>query len=157
MKHTTRRILWAWLCVALWVLVIMGFASDGFSAHSTSRYLTPFLRWLAPDIGFERIREIHFLARKFAHTFEYAVLAILAFRAFHLTLAVRVVHLAALTLAIVLAVAGLDELRQSWIPTRTGSLADVLLDCAGGAAGVFALIFVHRKFGIGRPVASGGT
>jgi VanZ family protein len=157
MKQIGRRILWAWCFVALWVAVIMGFASAGFSASSTSRLLTPFLRWLDADMSWERIGEIHFLARKFAHTFEYAVLAILGFRAFRISLAVPLAYVALLTAGIVLAVAGIDELRQSWLPTRTGSMADVALDFAGGALGVAALIVVHRWLGVRSPITSGDT
>ena len=157
MRQITQRIAWAWLFVTLWVLVIMGFASDGFSGSSTFRILTPLLRWLDPDIGWERIREIHFLVRKLAHTFEYAVLAILGFRAFRITLAVPLVYVALLTLGSVLAVAGLDELRQSWLPTRTGSVADIGLDCVGGVLGVIALIVVHRWLGVRSPMTSGGA
>jgi VanZ family protein len=157
MKQISSRILWAWCLVALWAFVIIGFASDGFSASSTSRFLTPLLNWLLPDLGPARLHELHFLVRKLAHAFEYAVLAALGFRAFRLTLGAPLLQVALLTLAIVLAVAGLDELRQSWIPTRTGSFADVALDCAGGALGIFALLLVHRRFGAEPPVASGGA
>ncbi|MBW2269996.1 MAG: VanZ family protein [Deltaproteobacteria bacterium] len=157
MRQIPRHILWAWLFVALWVLVIMSFASDSFSATRTSGLLTPLLRWLDPEMSWERIREIHALTRKMAHAVEYAVLAILGFRAFRITLAVPLLHVALLTLGIVLAVAGLDELRQSWIPTRSGSLADVALDCAGGALAVIALILVHRRLGVRSPVASSGA
>lgn len=157
MKQINRRIVWAWALVALWVLVIMGFASDGFSASSTSSYLEPFLRWLDPDISHDRLREIHFMVRKPFHMIEYAVLAMLSFRAFRLTLRVPVLQVALLSLMIVLAVAGLDEWRQSWIPTRTGSAADVALDCIGGALGVIALLLVHRRYGVREPAAGRGA
>jgi VanZ family protein len=157
MQRTTRRILLAWLVVALWVTVIMGFASDGFSASSTSHYLTPLLRWLDPDMAWERIRAIHFLVRKVAHVVEYAVLAVLAFRAFRVTLAVPLMHLALLTLGVVSTVAGLDEWRQSLIPTRTGTMADIALDCAGGAVGVLVLIAIHRRLGVRSPAAGSGA
>ena len=157
MRQITRRILRAWGFVALWVLVIMSFASDSFSAASSSRILTPFLQWLDPDMTWDRVQEIHFLVRKLAHAVEYAVLSILGFRAFRITLAVPVLAVALLSLSIVLAVAGLDELRQSWLPTRTGSLADIALDCVGGGIGVIALILVHRWFGVRSPAVGDGA
>lgn len=157
MQQSNGRIAWAWIWVVVWVAVIMGFASEGFSAGSTSHYLTPFLRWLDPDMPWQTIREIHFAVRKCAHVTEYAVLALLAFRAFHLTLALPPAHLALLSLAVVVGVAGLDELRQSVLPTRTGSAADVALDLGGGALGVGVLILVHRWLGVRRPLAGSGA
>lgn len=156
-QQSTRRIVWAWLIVLLWIGVIMGLATDGFSATNTGSYLTPFLRWLDPDMKWQEIREWHFFVRKVAHVVEYAILSVLAFRAFRITLAVPLMHVGFLTLLIVIGVAGLDEWRQSLIPTRTGTMADVALDTAGGAAGVILLIVIHRWLGVRRPATRSGA
>ncbi len=156
-RQSTRRILGAWLVVLVWIGVIMGLATDGFSASNTGSILTPFLRWLDPDMPWETVRQWHFFVRKCAHVVEYAILSVLAFRAFRITLEVPLAHVGLLTLVVVAGVAGLDEWRQSLIPTRTGTMADVALDCAGGAAGVIVLIVIHRWLGVRRPAASSGA
>ena len=117
----------------------------------------PFLRWLDPEIGWQTIRDIHTAIRKTAHLAQYAVLAGLAFRAFRVSLDLRLGHVGFLTLGTVLAVAGLDELRQSWLPSRTGSLADVFIDFTGGAIGVLCVIGFHRWLGVRRPQAGPGA
>ena len=62
-------------------------------------------------------------------------------------------RVAALALAIVLAVAGADEWRQSFLPTRSGSLGDVAINLAGGTLGGVLVIAVHRVLGVGAPAA----
>jgi VanZ family protein len=51
----------------------------------------------------------------------------------------------------VLSVAGIDELRQATLASRTGSLADVALDLTGGAIGVLLIVALHRWLGVGAP------
>ena len=149
-----RRILLAWLSVAAWTAVIWSVSSESFSAQATEHFFVPFLRWLEPAISWRTIRDIHSAIRKTAHLTEYAVLAALAFRAFRVSLDVRLGYVGLLTLGVILAVAGLDELRQSWLPARTGSLTDVAVDLTGGAIGVVLLIGFHRWLGVRRPTAS---
>jgi VanZ family protein len=89
----------------------------------------------------------HFFIRKGGHVFGYGLLCILLFRAFRETLpavnragwTLRWASLAVLGTAVV---AGLDEWHQSYIPSRTGTPKDVLLDtCAAIAAQVLLAIF----------------
>jgi VanZ family protein len=141
----------AWLAVLLCIAVIWMFSGESFSAASTSRFLTPLLRWLDPDISYQAILRIRLYIRKAAHLTEYAVLAVLAFRALYLSLDVSTPRVIGLTIALVLAVAALDELRQSFLATRTGSLADVAIDLTGGALGVGLIVVLHRWLGIGAP------
>lgn len=152
MSTGTRRIVWAWLWVVLCVGMILGFSGESFSAGGTSRILTPFLRWIYPDIHYETVRSVHFFVRKCAHLTEYAVLGLLAARALWLTLDISALRVVLLTLLLVLAVSGVDEARQSYLPTRTGSPADVALDFAGGTVGVLLIVALHRWLGVGAPV-----
>jgi VanZ family protein len=147
----------AWLLVVLCIAAIWTFSGESFSATSTSGLLTPLLRWLYPEISWRAIVRAHFFARKAAHITEYAVLAALAFRALRLSLDVSVPRLIGLALGLVTAVAALDELRQSLLATRTGSLADVAIDFAGGALGVALIVAFHRRLGIGAPAAEKDT
>jgi VanZ family protein len=143
------RVLLAWLWVGLCIAVIWAMSGDAFSARSTSRFLTPLLRWLDPDISGEALLAAHYWVRRTAHVAEYALLAVLSFRALRLTLDVSLARVTALCLGLVLVVAGTDELRQSVMPTRGGSLADVALDFAAGALGVLLIVTLHRWLGIG--------
>jgi VanZ family protein len=151
MRRVDQRVLVAWLCVAAWISMIWVSSNEEFSFQTTSGVLVPFLRWLSPELSWQAIQNIHDVIRKAAHLAEYAVLAGLAFRAFRVSLDIRLGHVGVLTLAVVLAIAGLDELRQSWLPARTGSVTDVLIDLTGGAIGVVTLIGFHRWPGIRRP------
>jgi VanZ family protein len=141
---SVRRRAWAWAAVAACVAVIWGFSSDAFSAVGTSRILLPLLRWLFPDLDTASLLHLHYSLRKGAHLTEYAVLGVLAFRAWHLSLQGPRGRLAALALGLVVAVAGVDELRQTFIPSRTGALSDVVLDSMGGALGLVLVVALQR-------------
>jgi VanZ family protein len=137
--------------VAAWVAAILVFSGEEFSARQTSRILGPLLGWLFPGLDVAQLYALHMGVRKAAHVIEYALLGLLAFRAFRLSLAVSLPRAAGLGLALVLAVAATDELRQSMLRSRTGSLADVGFDFAGGALGVGLLVAAHRAAGIAAP------
>jgi VanZ family protein len=117
------------------------FASTAnFSASNTSRIIRPLLLWLFPDITEPTLLRVHFFARKCAHFTEYALLALLAARAFRtsgLTALRRSWWLAAF--ALVAAVALVDEYHQSFLPSRTGTIYDSLLDMTGGATALACL------------------
>src|ERR687893_1077793 len=68
--------------VVLWVGLIFFASTGSLSASNTSRILRPLLLWLFPDITEASLLQAHFLVRKSAHFAEYAVLALLAARAF---------------------------------------------------------------------------
>jgi VanZ family protein len=120
--------------VVAWACFVLFASSANFSASNTSRIIRPLLIWLFPDISEAALGEAHFLVRKAAHFTEYALLALLAARAVrtssHASLARRW-WLAAF--ALVASVALTDEYHQSFVPARTGTIYDSLLDMAGGA------------------------
>jgi len=157
MKRGWGRIVGAWGLVALWTAAIWYISGDTGGANYTSGVIEPLLRWLFPEIGAGQLYRTHVAIRKLAHVTEYALLAGLAFRALRLTIDVSLPRVALLTLALVLAVAGVDELRQSFVPTRTGSPRDVALDFLGGAVGVGLIVAVYRRLGIGAPVPREGA
>ncbi len=129
-----RRRLWRYGPVAAWACFVLFASSSGFSATNTSRIIRPLLLWLYPDISEATLASIHFAIRKAAHFSEYALLALLAARAFvtsgRATLR-RLWWLAAF--ALVACVSLTDEYHQSFVPSRTGSIYDSLLDMTGGA------------------------
>jgi VanZ family protein len=115
-------------------MAFIALASTGeLSAANTSRILRPLVLWLFPDISAERLGAIHFIARKGAHFFEYFVLGFLAARAFSSSSVVLLRRLwFKWSVLLVLVYALIDEYHQSFIPSRTGSIYDSLIDVAGG-------------------------
>ena len=119
------------------MLLIFAGSSDALSAEHTSRYLIPFLRWLDPTISFHTIIAIHFALRKLGHFTEYAILAALLWRALRGAFGMLSRTTVAMTsFLIAFAFAISDEFHQSFIPSRTASAQDVMIDCVGA---VFAL------------------
>src|SRR5207247_383131 len=70
-----------WLPLLIWLGVIFVDSTDLMSAEHTSRFIVPILLWLKPDMAPETIRSILFVIRKCAHVSEYAILALLLWRA----------------------------------------------------------------------------
>ena len=141
-----REIALAWLCVVAWIVAVQTFAGDSFSANETSRLIGPLLRWLFPEADAEWIATVHLAIRKAAHFAEYAILALLALRAFRINFDRPLGWLAAASLVLTLVVAVVDESRQAAAADRTGALSDVALDM-GGAASALALARAVRRLG----------
>ena len=137
MKSSLSRFVRSWLPVIVWITVIFLASGDLMSAEHTSRFLGPFLRWIVPEISAETIVQIQLFVRKCAHVIEYAILAMLLWRALRdqwrrqtATIQTAIAFLGAMTCA------ALDEFHQAHIASRTGSPADVALDGAGAIVGL---------------------
>ena len=130
-----REIARAWLPVVLWMTLMFIGSTDLMSAGHTSRFLTPFLRWLDPAISPEAIAQAQFFVRKAAHVTEYAILSGLLFRALRDPLG-GFWRRAAFALFPAILFAATDEWHQSFVATRTASLGDVCLDSLGAVFGI---------------------
>jgi VanZ family protein len=134
----------SWLPVALWMALIFAGSTDLMSAEHTSRFLTPFLYWLKPDISLETIGQIHLLVRKTAHLTEYAILALLFMRALREKETRFWRSAAVLVVAVLFALA--DEYHQAFVASRTSSLGDVAIDSAGALLGIVIYRSRHPLF-----------
>jgi VanZ family protein len=128
------RWLLRWGPAIAWAVVIWLFSTSAFSGFNTSRFIVPLLRWLLPQASEETLWFLHFLIRKTAHFVEYFVFSVLLVRGvrgertgWKLAWAIAAVVMAA-------AYAALDELHQTFVPRRSGSPLDSLLDASGAAA-----------------------
>ena len=131
--------------LVLWIGVILFASTDGFSAGNTSRIIRPLMLWLFPEITEAQLGTVHLLTRKTAHFVEYAVLAFLARRAFITSMREGLKnHWFALSLMLVVVVAVIDELHQSYVPARTGSIYDSGIDIAGGLT-VLLVYWIYRR------------
>jgi len=130
-----RGLIKFWLPVVLWMALIFLGSTDLMSAEHTSRFITPFLRWLMPDISTAAIAQVHFYVRKAAHLTEYAVLALLLLRALRPALdGFR--SRATVTLICAVLFAAVDEFHQSFVASRTASFGDVSIDSLGAIVGL---------------------
>ena len=133
-----RLFLKYWLPLLVWLGVIFVGSTSVMSAEHTSRYVVPFLLWLKPGMSPNAIWTILVVARKCAHVTEYAVLALLLWRALR---SVPTLSRKALTLfgAVLLGCAlfaASDEFHQTFVKSRTPSIRDVFLDVGGAFLGL---------------------
>jgi len=133
-----RRFFKYWLPLLIWVCVIFLGSTDMLSAEHTSRFMVPFLLWLKPGMAPDRILFILIVMRKSAHVSEYAILALLLWRALrsNQTLRPKTSMLLGAVLFACAVFAASDEFHQSFVKSRTPSVRDVLLDTAGAALGL---------------------
>lgn len=148
MSHDRHHVLKAWIALILWLIVIAIESTTYLSSQNTSRFLYPLLHFIF-GIGYASFEPYHAFLRKTGHVFGYGLLSILFFRAWRETLpstssarwTIRWASIAILGTALV---ASLDEWHQSYLPTRTGTLHDVILDSCAGIAAQLALFLWFR-------------
>ncbi len=127
-------------------MALMFFGStDLLSAEHTSRFLTPFLRWLDHEISPAAIAQVHLFVRKGAHLTEYAVLTGLLFRALRGSIGGFWMRAAAAFIPALL-FATADEFHQSFFSSRTGSLADICIDGLGAMLGILICRAAYLAF-----------
>jgi VanZ family protein len=118
----------------LWAALISSFSTGWFSAEQTGGFLIPFLAFLFPEATPAQLRAAHVAVRKLAHFGEYLVLSVLLYRA----LAPGdgwSPRAAGVALALAALYGAADELHQGLLPSRTGSVADTVIDFSGALAG----------------------
>ncbi|WP_263356842.1 VanZ family protein [Acidicapsa ligni] len=145
----------AWIPVLLCILVIATESTIVFGADHTSGPLQHFFEFiLNRKFSADEWEIRHFYIRKTGHFLGYGTLSIAWFRAFRMTLratsshvSARIVSVSRITAGAIrrqrqahglamlgtLVVASADEFHQSFLPNRTGTPKDVLLDCTGAA------------------------
>jgi VanZ family protein len=133
-------------------LIFVGSSRVG-STGNTSRVLGPLVRWFHPGATAETIHRVQVIVRKTGHLTEYAVLAVLLWRARRHTRQGNAESWStpdavwAFTIATAYAVT--DEIHQSLVPERLGSIWDVGIDAVGALLGLFAVWVWGRRQGRG--------
>ena len=128
-----------WLPAIAWAIWISWASTDMFSANHTSRYIIPILHWLLPHASGETLEKLHFLIRKTAHFTEYFVFSCFLLRGIRGEHGGWQIRWALAALAIAAGYSALDEFHQSFVPSRTSSPWDSLLDTIGAATAQFVL------------------
>jgi VanZ family protein len=146
---SSRRALRYWINV--WLPVVLGVAVIALESTEFmgSDHTRGPLRWLFQaifgPIGDARWDDIHHLIRKSGHFLGYGVIGLAWLRAWWMTLPhSRFLPDAFLALLGTALVASADEWHQAFLPNRTGSPWDVLLDCCG-AITLQLLVYIFMR------------
>ena len=129
----SRRRLSRYGPLIIWASLIFIASSSLMSASHTGAMMGPLLHWLFPHASEPTLAIIHFAVRKAAHFTEYAILALLAARAFRTSsreLLRQRWFWVSLLFIVIYALS--DEYHQSFVPSRTASIYDSMIDSAGG-------------------------
>lgn len=163
MKAARKEVYKTWAAAGLWLALIGIESTDWLSAARTSRLLYPILHWLTGVDGFTFVFW-NFYIRKSGHIVGYFGLSLLLFRAWRATIPVLQaprwsLRWARIAFFMTALVASLDEWHQTLIPSRTGSLHDVVLDSTAAFAAqlVIFLWFYFCRPGITTALGRGSV
>lgn len=137
-----RQVFLAWVPTALWLALIGSFSTDMFSSAHTGDLLMKIIHAIYGPISHHAFTLVHAYIRKAAHFTVYGMLSCLAFYSWRASLPGRLrwtFKWSGLALALTFLAACLDEFHQSFVPSRTASPHDVLLDMMGA---MFAQIVI---------------
>ena len=126
-----------------WLALIFSASGDANSFKHSSTLFEPLMRWLFPGMAQTTIEQWHYYFRKGGHLTEFAILALLLWRAIRQPRPGEFRpwrrDQAGLALASTWLLAAGDEIHQVFVPSRTAQVSDVFIDTAGGAIGLIVL------------------
>jgi len=130
-----------------WMLVIFGFSTDAASAERTRPAVNSILSRLLPGLARRltntQIERVDWNLRKGAHVTEYAILAILAYRAVAFGNPTFRNRNVVLPFLIGVLYAASDEYHQSFYASRGATAADVTFDTFGVTMGLLLCLWQH--------------
>jgi VanZ family protein len=148
LTSSTKRIIKVWLPSAVWLAVIALESTNLGSAEHTGRILYPIFHFLF-NMSPEGFTVWHMFLRKTGHVVGYLTLSVLLFRSWRATfprLSTRwCLQWATVALLSTALVAMLDEWHQSYLPSRTGTIRDVILDSAAALIAQIAVFAILRR------------
>jgi hypothetical protein len=141
--YAAVRALWYWLPVVILAAMIVGAATDQLSSEHSVSWLE---RILDGSVSYVWIAFWNVIIRKMSHVSEYALLAALAFRAARAGRPGFTTRWAQTAFAVAVAVAAIDELRQSTMRYRSGRWQDVVVDACGAALALMVIRWMAPRF-----------
>jgi len=146
-----------WLPALIWMGLILFASTDAGSTSNSYHFLKPLLQWINPNIQDPAIYEINIIFRKSIHVLQFAILAILVWRAHRLrNLPPKNRTLRAVTLVFFIAIifAAGSEGVQYLMKARGASVKDVFLNLSGTVLGlgVVYLAGVFKKRPCDKPL-----
>jgi len=139
LSNRRRVLLSAWIPAGICVLLVMISSSDNFSSDNTSSILRPLVEGILGPFANHVWVKLLYDVRKTGHFFGYGFVSVVFFRAWRMTFRLSrsysavtaSLRAAAIALLSTLVLCSADEFHQSFLPKRTGSPFDVLLDMCG--------------------------
>jgi VanZ family protein len=123
------------LALAVFLVLLAGFAGVLLNPRNTLALVDPLIRWLRPSESSADIDRLHTMARDLGHLLiPAAAFGILVLGP------LRRHPVFALVLCALFAV--IDESIQNFMPGRTGSIADVIIDTSGAVFAFFAYLAI---------------
>ena len=148
MTSDQKDLLKTWIAAILWLGLIAAESTNYGSAEYTSRFIYPFLHFLL-GVSQTQFQEWQHVIRKTGHFVGYFTLSWLLFRSWRATFpfpgAAWTIQWARISLFMTALVAALDEWHQTYLPSRTGTLHDVLLDSAAALVAQILLFAILRS------------
>ena len=148
MTASRPNLLRAWWPAFVWIGLISFESTGFFSSQNTGNMLYMLLTRLFGRLNFHDFLVFHHYLRKTGHVVGYGVLSLLLLRGWRATfggtraLLWRTALLSWLGTALV---AAMDEWHQTYIPLRTGTWRDAVLDSVAGLAFLLAAYFRLRR------------
>jgi VanZ family protein len=137
--------IYAWLPVVMGIGVIVLESTEAFGSDHTRGPLRWLFQAIFGAVSDDRWEMIHHLVRKSGHFLGYGILGLAWLRAWWMTLPHSIFLQDALLSFLGTAMtASADEFHQTFLPNRTGSPWDVLLDCCGALA-MQLLVYVFMR------------
>ena len=132
----------------IWLGVLASFSTDTFSAEHTGKILWKLVHFFYGEISPPAFAGLHFLVRKSAHFFSYGLLSAFAFFSWRVTfpeLRAWSARWSGLALLLTLLAGSADEFHQSFIPSRTSTWHDVVIDMTGAVCFQLVIAWVMRR------------
>ncbi len=152
-RGRARLLASAWIPVLLCIFVISQESTIAFGADHTSQPLQHFFEFFFGPFTGSQWWRWHLVIRKCGHFLGYGILSLSWFRAFWMSTRLaepfrrRLAWAHAMAMVGTLLVASADEFHQTFLPNRTGTPVDVLIDCSGAALlQVLAWLWMRRRF-----------
>jgi VanZ family protein len=139
--------IYVWLPVVLGVAIIVIESTEAFGSNHTSGPLRRIYEALFGQVSDARWDLIHHYIRKSGHFLGYGFIGLAWLRAWWMTLPrSRFLPDAIMALLGTALVASCDEWHQTFLPNRTGTPWDVLLDCTGALTMQLLVYIFMRTF-----------
>ena len=157
-----KKIIKTWIASGLWLALIAIESTTWLSSEETSRIFYPVLHFLT-GVDPLRFAVWHFYIRKTGHFVGYFVLSLLLFWSWRATLPIAsalqwTLRWASIAFVMTAVVASLDEWHQTFLPSRTGTFHDVLLDSSAAVvAQVLIFLWLRARARSHATIATLGT